>query len=153
MENYEVAFKLITTLKEKLTDADQKKYFDNVADSLTTAKDMIGDSEEKEARIEDAAIKFVNQLAFILFRNGTITEEETETFRTLPAPEETSKVVRKFEEAHQAKIDEINEKQQAIMDERKELDLFLAIISGMSKEEAEKRIAQYEAQIAEATKQ
>lgn len=153
MDQYEVAFKLITTLKEKLTDAEQKKYFDNVADSLTTAKDMIGDSEEKEARIEDAAIKFVNQLAFILFRNGTITEEETETFRTLPAPEETSKAVRKFEEAHQAKIDEINEKQQAIMDERKELDLFLAIISGMSKEEAEKRIAQYEAQIAEATKQ
>ena len=39
------------------------------------------------------------------------------------------------------------------MDERKELDLFLAIISGMTKEEAQKRMAQYEEQIAQATKQ
>lgn len=153
MTNFEKAFELIGSLKDKLTDEDQKKYFDNVIASLNTATEMVGDSEEKAARIEDAAIKFVNQLTFILFRNGTISEGETEVFRSLPSPEETSAKVREFEAAHQAKIDEVNARQQAIMDERKELDLFLAIISGMTKEEAEQRMAQYEAQISQAVKQ
>lgn len=150
---YEQAFELIKTLKEKLADDDQKKYFDNVVTSLETASTMVDGQEEKAARMEDAAVKFVNQLAFILFRNGTITEEEAAAFRELPAPEETSKKVKAFEEAHQAKIDEINEMQKAVMEERKGLDLFLAIISGMTKEEAEKRMAQYEKQVAEAIKQ
>lgn len=153
MTNFEKAFELIGTLKEKLDDEDQKKYFDNVINSLNTATDMAGDDEEKTIRLEDAAIKFVNQLAFILFRNGKISEGETEVFRSLPAPEETSKRVREFEDERQKKIDEINRQQQAVMDERKELDLFLAIVSGMTKEEAEKRMAQYEEQISQAVKQ
>ena len=150
---YETALGLIKTLKEKLTDEDQKKYFDNVVESLNTAEGMLDGDEEKENRILDAAIKYVNQLAFILFREGTISEEETATFRELPAPEETSKKIKEFEKAYQARVDEVTAKQREMMEERKGLDLFLAVISGMSKEEAEKKMAQYEAQIAEMNKQ
>lgn len=149
---YNTAYALIGKMKEQLTDEDQKKYFDNVVTSLDTAYEMATDDERK-VRLEDAAVKFVNQLAFILFRNGTISDEDAATFRTLPAPEETSKKVREFEDQRQAKIEEINEMQKAVMDERKDLDLFLAIISGMTKDEAEKRMAQYEAQVAQAMKQ
>lgn len=150
---FEKAYELLKTLSEKLTDEDQKKYFEKVLSSLDVAAGMVGDDEEKQVRIVDAAVKYVNQLAFILFRNGSISEEETAEFRELPAPEETSKKVREFEDAHQAKIDAINEQQKAIMDERKGLDLFLAIISGMSEEEAKAKMAQYEAQIAQMNKQ
>ena len=150
---YETAFALISKLKEQLEDEDQKKYFDNVVESLKTAEGMVNGEEEREVRLLDASVKFANQLAFILFRNGTISEEDSATFRELPAPEETSKRVREFEAKQQERIDEINKMQQAIMDERKDLDLFLAIISGMTKEEAQKRMAQYEEQIAQATKQ
>lgn len=150
---YETALGLIKTLKEKLTDEDQKKYFDNVVESLATAEGMLDGDEEKENRILDAAIKYVNQLAFILFREGTISEEETAAFRELPAPEETSKKVKEYEKAYQARVDEVTAKQREMMEERKGLDLFLAVISGMSKEEAEKKMAQYEAQIAEMNKQ
>lgn len=150
---FEKAYELLKALSEKLTDEDQKKYFEKVLASLDVAADMVGDDEEKQVRIVDAAVKYVNQLAFILFRNGSISEEETAEFRELPAPEETSKKVREFEDAHQAKIDAINEQQKAIMDERKGLDLFLAIISGMSEEEAKAKMAQYEAQIAQMNKQ
>ena len=150
---FEKAYELLKTLSEKLTDEDQKKYFEKVLSSLNVAAGMVGDDEEKQVRIVDAAVKYVNQLAFILFRNGSISEEETAEFRELPAPEETSKKVREFEDAHQAKIDAINEQQKAIMDERKGLDLFLAIISGMSEEEAKAKMAQYEAQIARMNKQ
>ena len=150
---YETALGLIKTLKEKLTDEDQKKYFDNVVESLNTAEGMLDGDEEKENRILDAAIKYVNQLAFILFREGTISEEETAAFRELPAPEETSKKIKEFEKAYQARVDEVTAKQREMMEERKGLDLFLAVISGMSKEDAEKKMAQYEAQIAEMNKQ
>jgi len=150
---FEKAYELLKTLSEKLTDEDQKKYFEKVLSSLNVAAGMVGDDEEKQVRIVDAAVKYVNQLAFILFRNGSISEEETAEFRELPAPEETSKKVREFEDAHQAKIDAINEQQKAVMDERKDLDLFLAVISGMSEEEAKAKMAQYEAQIAQMNKQ
>ena len=150
---YNTAYALIGKMKEQLTDEDQKKYFDNVVSSLDAAYKMAGDDEERKVRLEDAAVKFVNQLAFILFRNGTISDEDAATFRTLPAPEETSKKVREFEDKRQEEINKINDMQKAIMDERKDLDLFLAIISGMTKEEAEKRMAQYEAQVAQAMKQ
>lgn len=150
---YDIALEVIKEGTELLEDENQIKYFKSVVESLEYAEGMVEDNLEKETRLRDAAVKFANQLMFILFRKDNIGEELLTKFRTLPTPEETGKDVAEYEAEYRNRVDAINEKQKALMDERKALDIFLAVISGMTKEEAEQRMAQYEAQIEQATKQ
>ena len=155
---YEDALAVIEKAAPLLSDDKQKEYFESVSKSIKTAASMVEvgkDSEkndEKVARLCDAAIKYVNQLMFILFRENKIDEELGEQFRALVTPEYTGEQVRAYEKARDERIEEINNMHQAIVDEQKDLDIFTAIIAGMSKEEAEKRMAEYEAQVKEATK-
>lgn len=152
---YNTSVKVIESASKSLTDEKQIEYFKSVLESLAYAKEMAeGDngSAEKEARLEDAAVKFANQLMFILFRQDNIDADTLAEFRTLPTPEETGAKVAEYEEAYKAKVEEINAAQKAVMDERKELDIFLAVISGMTKEQAEQKMAQYEAQLAQMNK-
>lgn len=149
----EKAQKLIDEGIKLLEDEKQIEYFTSVLESLKSAKDLAGDNEEKLDRLTDAAIKYVNQLFFILFRHDKLSKEIADEFRTLPSPEVTGEKIKEYEAAHQAKIDAINEEQKAVMAERKELDIFLAVISGMTKEQAEQKMAAYEAQIAQMNKQ
>ncbi len=132
-----------------LNDEKQKEYFTKTIDALKTASELVGDSEEKLARLCDAGIKYANQLAFILFRQNALSEELTSQFRLLVTPEYTAEKVRDFEDVRQSKIDSINKQQQEVMSEQKDLDIFTAVIAGLSKEEAERRMAEHEQQIKE----
>ena len=107
---------------------------------------MINEDEEKLARLCDAAVKYANQVMFILYRSDKLTDELTAAFRALPSAEETGESVRKIDEERQKRIDEINTMHEQIVNEQKDLDIFTAVIAGMSKEEAEAKMAEYEAQ-------
>lgn len=133
---------------ERLTDEKQKDYFTKSVESLRTAA-KLADTDERAVRLTDASIKYANQLAFILFRQGSLDETLTSQFRALPTPESTGDDVRKFEDVRQAKIDSINKQQQEVMDEQKSLDIFTAVIAGMTEEEAERRMQEHEQQIKE----
>lgn len=149
---YEDALAVIEKATPLLLDDKQKGYFESVSKSIKTAADMLEagkDSEkndEKVVRLCDAAVKYANQLMFILFRDDKITDELGTMFRRLVTPEFTGEQVRVYEKAREDRIEELNNAHQAIVDEQKDLDIFTAIIAGMSKEEAEKRMAEYEAQ-------
>lgn len=144
MEAAEAGIKIITQKLEKLTDEKQITFFEGILKSLELAKSEI-DNEEKEARFTDAAVKYANQISFIVYR------KEAEDLKALPTPEETAAKVQEFNSARQARIDEVNAKHQEIFDEEKALDVFTGIIAGLSKEEAEKRMAEHEAKIREAS--
>jgi hypothetical protein len=152
METAEAGIKLISEGAALLTDEKQKEFFEGILKSLEIAK-VEADNEEKLARFADASIKYANQISFILFRAGTLTDEMTAELRALPTPEETAIKVKEFNDARQARIDEVNKQHQAIFEEEKALDVFTGIIAGLSKEEAEKRMAEHEAKIREASKQ
>ena len=141
------AVELIKKAVELLEDEDQKAYFTKAAKSVENAESLVEGDEEKAARLEDAAVKFANQIMFILYRADKLTDELTAEFRALPSAEFTGDQVKLHESDRQARIDEINEAHQEIIDEQKELDIFTAVIGGMSKEEAEKKMAEYEAQV------
>ena len=142
----DAAVELINKAVELLEDEKQKTYFTKVAESVKTAASLVEDDAEKAARLEDAAVKYANQIMFILYRADKLTDELTAEFRNLPSAEFTGDQVKLHESDRQARIDEINEMHQKIIDEQKELDIFTAVIAGMSKEEAEKKMAEYEAQ-------
>lgn len=158
----EAAEKAITIIEEKLNKlkeflaaafvAEEKEslkkqieFFEGILKSLELAKTE-ANTDETKARYTDAAVKYANQISFIVYRK---TAPELED---LPTPEETAAEVNKFNSARQARIDEINKQHQAIFEEEKALDVFTGIIAGLSKEEAEKRMAEHEAKIREASK-
>lgn len=151
METAEAAIKLISEGVALLTDEKQKEFFEGILKSLEVAKAEAG-NEEKEARFIDASVKYANQISFILFRKGALSGEMEAELRELPTPEGTAAKVAEFNNARQARIDEINKQHQAIFDEEKDLDVFTGIIAGLSKEDAEKRMAEHEAKIREASK-
>ena len=151
METAEAAIKLISTGATLLTDEKQKEFFEGILKSLEVAK-AEANNEEKEARYIDASVKYANQISFILFRKGALSDEMEAELRELPTPEDTAAKVAEFNSARQARIDEINKQHQAIFDEEKDLDVFTGIIAGLSKEDAEKRMAEHEAKIREASK-
>lgn len=150
---YETSIRVIASAAALLDDEKQKDYFSNVTESLNYAMEMVEGVEEKRVRLNDAAVKFANQIMFILFRKDVAPKEMLDLFRTLPTPEETAAEVEKFEQEYRAKVDKINAEQKAVMDERKSLDIFLAVISGMTKEQAEAKMKQYEEQIAQMNNQ
>lgn len=137
---YEEANSFIKNAVGLLDDEKQKEYFTNVSASIESATKMVGDSEEKLARLCDAGVKYANQIAFILFRADKLDGELLAEFRTLATPEHTGESVRKFEEVRQAKIDSITKQQEEVLAEQKELDIFTAVIAGMTAEEAERRM-------------
>lgn len=146
METAEAAIKIITQKLEKLTDEKQIEFFTGILKSLELAKAEV-DNDEKEARFIDAAVKYANQISFIVYR------KEAEDLKILPTPEETAAKVQEFNAVRQKRVDEVNEKHKEIFEEQKALDVFTGIIAGLSKEEAEKRMAEHEAKIREASKQ
>lgn len=146
---YSSALEIIKKGAELLKDEKQKEYFADVIKSLGVAEDLVN-NEEKAARMIDATVKFANQLCFILFREGTITEELTAELRELPSPEQTSEPVKAFSDERDSRIDEINKKHAAIIDEQKELDIFLGVIAGMSAEEAARRMQEHDEQVKKA---
>lgn len=143
---YQEALEVIEKATPSLVDEKQKEYFTKIAESIRTASGMINEDEEKLVRLCDAAVKYANQVMFILYRSDKLTDELTAAFRALPSAEETGESVRKIDEERQKRIDEINTMHEQIVNEQKDLDIFTAVIAGMSKEEAEAKMAEYEAQ-------
>lgn len=149
MTNSEViakAMELINQGTPLLKDETQKEYFVKTLQSLKDVQELV-DNAEKEARMKDAAVKFANQICFILFREGTITAELTDTLRCLPTPEMTSAEVQVFTDERDARIKALNEAHSVIVDEQKNLDIFLSVIAGYSKEEAIKKMKEHDEQV------
>ena len=64
----DAAVELIKKAVELLEDENQKTYFTKVTKSVENASSLVDGDEEKAARLEDAAVKFANQIMFILYR-------------------------------------------------------------------------------------
>ena len=149
MEAAESGIELIKSGIDLLKDEKQKNFFEGIIKSLDVAKAEIN-NDEKAARFTDAAVKYANQISFILFRQNTITDAMATELRGLPTPEETAAAVQEFNNARQKRIDRVNEMHKEIFDEQKDLDVFTGIIAGLTKEDAERRMAEHEAKIREA---
>lgn len=149
MEAAESGIELIKSGIDLLKDEKQKKFFEGIIKSLEVAKAEIN-NDEKAARFIDASVKYANQISFILFRQNTITDAMTTVLRGLPTPEETAASVQEFNDARQKRIDSVNEMHKEIFNEQKDLDVFTGIIAGLTKEDAERRMAEHEAKIREA---
>lgn len=149
MEKTEVVAKSMEIIEKGtplLKDEDQAAYFTGTLKGLKTADEMVNNLE-KATRMQDAAVKFANQICFILFREDTITDELRDMLRSLPTPEDTTKLVKEFTDEREGRIKALNDAHSAIMDEQRELDIFLGVIAGMSPEEAARRMKEHDDQV------
>lgn len=126
-----------------------KESYSAAINSLNNAVKAMADNEEKKAMVEDAATRWANQLAFLLFREGGLTPELEKEYRALPAITEVSARVKVFQDERVARIEEINKAREEVMSTQRGIDIFQAIIGGMTKEEAEAKLEEYEKKVAE----
>lgn len=143
----------IAKATKALGDDENVDYFEKVVESIDNALNAMADNENKHAMLEDAVTRWANQIAFILFRQEKLTDELEKEYRSFKPVTDTTARVKEFKDAMQAEIDEINERHGEITTRQKGLDIFQAIIGGMSAEDAKAKLEEYEEQLAAAQAQ
>ncbi|MCR5353469.1 MAG: hypothetical protein K6D98_04110, partial [Clostridiales bacterium] len=148
MSILEKADKVVDFIKDNLqhvAEENNKIYFQGCIDSYANAREL-ADNEEKQTYLYDAAVKWMNQMTFLLYRHEALTDDAAKAFRKFDTPEETTKAVGEYKDARQDRINEIRAEQEAVMAEEKELDILKGVIAGMGVEEAKQKLAEYEEQ-------
>lgn len=137
--------KLITFIRQNYTtlkDDNDREDFKGVLEHIETAKTM-ADDDRRRMCLFDAATKFANQLAFRLFVEDNLSDETLEIFRKFDSARTVSEAAQEYTKALRAREDEITQIQQDFVAELRPFEVFQAVINGMSKEEAERKQAEY----------
>lgn len=158
------ALKVLNRLSKSYIVTEQEKknieFWENSIESIDRASGIIK-NKEQEAHLADSAIKFANQITFLVFRRAMYIDkiedaevkELMERFSKFPTPEQTQMEVDTFTASRQERIDAINKQQAEVNAEVKDLELFRAVIGGMAVEEAKQKQEAYYEQIKAAQKQ
>lgn len=143
---------VILDLAKAQSNEKTKEYGENVARGIDNVIPYIKDSEEKLAIAVSASTNTANQLAYTLFCDDKLTDELSAEVKSLRPVAEVSEAVKKFSDARDERVKELQDGMKEVTDARRDNQLFISMLSGLSEEEAKSRIDQYEKQVAEATK-
>lgn len=143
--------KALEILPKDDADKENREYFEGNLEAIETAKKNLEDNpkneQEKLTYLYDACIKWATQLAFLLFRREALGGEVEKEFRALETPEESTERVK----VYMAKDEEARNEAEAPMNayNAKDVDLqiFKAVIGGMTPEEAKQKFEEYEARV------
>lgn len=118
------------------------EYFKKALKNLPVAHQMATD-DEKRLMLIDTAVKVANQLSFILFREHRLTPELEKEYRELPSPEITSAEAETANKKRVAASEELSKQIAVEQNKQKDVDIFIQVMGGLSKEEAEKKYNDY----------
>lgn len=118
--------------------------FEKALENIKNASQETADNKEKYAILADACTQWANSLMFTLIQERPITKDEDDDFRTLIPANTIIEYKNTFVEAREQEIQRIQGEQQEIVNRQKGLDIFTAIIGGMSKEDAKAQMRAYE---------
>ena len=152
METAKQANQLIKKALEILTDENDLAHFSNVPEIFNNASGMVNGDEYCEAMLNGWMVSQANNVMFLLWRRGLLTQELEAEYRELPSTEEAVKDFDGFEKANAEKANELEAARKEFMDAQHKTDIFKAILNGMSKEKAEEEYAKMQAQIEAASK-
>ena len=140
----------IEKTKKLLKDEDYEEYYTKALGAIESAIDILDDNENKLAILEDAVTKWAQQLVIDLFEEQSLTDEAEAEYRSFKGVKDTTARVKEFDSEMQKEIDALNEEQGKIIARQKELDIFKAVVRGMSVEEAKAKLEAYEQQLSQA---
>lgn len=123
-----------------------------VNDAIENASKLATD-DERVALLTAYAVQEANRVVGLLWRDELLTEDLEKEYRKLPKMPEVAKGYMKFEQEKQQKRDELNKVMKKLADENKELDIFKAVINGMSVADANKEYEAYMKQAQQAMAQ
>ena len=152
METAKQANQLIKKALEILTDENDLAHFSNVPEIFNNASGMVNGDEYCEAMLKGWMVSQANNVMFLLWRRGLLTQELEAEYRALPSTEEAVKDFEGFEKANAEKANELEAARKEFMDAQHKTDIFKAVLNGMSKEKAEEEYAKMQAQIEAASK-
>lgn len=152
METAKQANQLIKKALEILTDENDLAHFSNVPEIFNNASGMVNGDEYCEAMLKGWMVSQANNVMFLLWRRGLLTQELEAEYRELPSTEEAVKDFDGFEKANAEKANELEAARKEFMDAQHKTDIFKAVLNGMSKEKAEEEYAKMQAQIEAASK-
>ena len=115
-----------------------------INEAISNACGALAGNEEKLAMLKAYAVQEANRIASTLWRLDLITPELESEYRQLPTQEEMAADYNAFLDARNARIDEIMEKDKEIRDEKRELEIFMGIINGVSADKAEKEYDEFQ---------
>ena len=135
-----------------LTEEADIKRFEPIKEIFNTASGMLqGDNKEyMEAILKGWMVSQANNMVFLLWRRGILTPEIESAYRELPSTEEAVKDYDKFEDELKAVADDLEAQRKDFAEKQHGIDIFKAVLNGMSKAEAEAQYEKYKAQIAKA---
>lgn len=110
-----------------------------VNEAIGTAATVVGDNEEKKAMLEAVAVREANQMAATLWRLELITPEIEKEFRALPTLVDVVAKYNVFVDGRKAREDELSEQFRAFSEEKRDIDIFMGIINGISPDVAEQK--------------
>ena len=84
-----------------------------------------------------------NKLVFLLFRKGLLTEDLEKRFRELPPIEKAFEYYNEEKEKTNAVFEERNKQFAEFKKEQDKVEVFKAILNGMSAEDAEAKLKEY----------
>lgn len=152
METAKQANQLIKKALDILTDENDLAHFSNVPEIFNNASGMVNGDEYCEAMLKGWMVSQANNVMFLLWRRGLLTQELEDEYRELPSTEEAVKDFEGFEKANAEKANELEAARKEFMDAQHKTDIFKAVLNGMSKEKAEEEYAKMQAQIEAAAK-
>ena len=128
------------------------KRFEPIKEIYNTASGMLqgDDKDYLEAMLKGWMVSQANNMVFLLWRRGILTPEIEAAYRELPSTEEAVKDYDAFEDAQKAVADDLEAQRKAFAEKQHGIDIFKAVLNGMSKEQAEARYEEYKSQVAKA---
>lgn len=117
---------------------------------LDNAVSMTHKHEGKEALVKVWSISEANRLASFIWRKGAMTDELEKAYRELPTLEEAGKDYSEYSDKRKVVADELENQRKVYSDEDRDMQIFQAVLSGISKEKAEKEYKAYQEQVQQA---
>lgn len=150
MEIAKQANALVKKAVEKLTDENDIARFGGVNEIFNNAAGMVNGNAYCEAMLKGWMVSQANNVMFLLWRRGLLTEEDEKAYRELPSTEEAVKDFEEFEKKAAKEAEALEEQRKAFMEKQHETDIFKAVLNGMNKEQAEQEYSKLQQQIASA---
>lgn len=150
METAKQAHAIIRDAFALLTDKKDIERFEPVKEIFNNAAGMINGNEYCEAILKGWMVSQANNIVFLLWRRGIMTPEIEEAYRQLPSTEEAVKDYDKFEDETKKEAEALEEQRKAFAEKQHEIDIFKAVLNGMSKDQAEAEYEKYKTQVAKA---
>lgn len=135
-----------------LTDEKDIERFKPIKEIFTTASGMLtgDDADYKTAILKAWMVSQANNMVFLLWRRGVMTPEIETAYRKLPTTEEAVKDYDDFEDEFKAEAEKLEESRKELAEKQHSIDIFKAVLNGMSKQQAEAEYEKYKAQVAKA---